>query len=138
MTWFLLPPRPVVMTGQPDIKASPAALDQASSRFQLRKKTKTSNIVATFFGIAIVCLLYVGNVIAVNNLAKELNDLNMRYNSILSMNEVLKAEIARKASLERISLMAQEKLGMMNPKDQPVWFEVSTEKLEEVKEKSAQ
>jgi hypothetical protein len=111
------------------------AIPRHNVRKASRKKTTTSNIVAFFFGVAIVCLLYVGNVIAVNNLAKEINDLNNRYNSILSMNEVIKAEIARKASLERISLMAQEKLGMMNPKDQPVWFEVPAEKIAEVKEK---
>lgn len=100
-----------------------------------RKKTKTSNIVAVLFLIAVAALLYVGNVIAVNNLAKEVNDLNARYNQIMSTNELIKAEINRKVSLERISLMAQEKLGMTNPNEAPVWFEVETHKIEEVQER---
>lgn len=104
-------------------------------RVNTKYRTKTSNIVGVLFIVATVALLYVGNVIAVNNLAKEVNDLNMRYNQIISTNEVIKAEINRKASLERISLMAQEKLGMTNPKEAPSWFEVYSEKEIEVKEK---
>lgn len=98
-----------------------------------RRKTKTSNIVVILFAVAVVALLYVGNVIAVNNLAKEVSDLNARYSQIISTNEVIKAEINRKASLERISLMAQEKLGMTNPKEAPVWFEVDRDKEADIK-----
>lgn len=103
-------------------------------RVNAKKRTKTSNIVAILFMVAAVALLYVGNVIAVNNLAKEVNDLNARHSQIISTNEVIKAEINRKASLERISLMAQEKLSMTNPKEAPVWFEVDQEKVTEVQE----
>jgi cell division protein FtsB len=107
-------------------------------RVNSKKRTKTSNIVGILFLVATVALLYVGNVIAVNNLAKEVNDLNAKHNQIISTNEVIKAEINRKASLERISLMAQEKLGMTNPKEAPVWFDVDPEKEIEVKEKLEQ
>jgi len=127
--------------------AIPASLDPQSiapgyamprqnvRRVNVKKRAKTSNIVGILFLVATAALLYVGNVIAVNNLAKEVNDLNAKYNQILSTNEVIKAEINRKASLERISLMAQEKLGMTNPKEAPTWFEVDGEKENEVKEK---
>ncbi|MCK9409245.1 MAG: hypothetical protein WCX28_11700 [Bacteriovoracaceae bacterium] len=103
-------------------------------RVNTKKRAKTSNVVGILFLVATAALLYVGNVIAVNNLAKEVNDLNTRHNQIVSTNEVIKAEINRKASLERISLMAQEKLGMTNPKEAPVWFEVDAEKAAEVQE----
>ncbi len=111
------------------------AVRQNVRRINAKKRSKTSNIVGTLFLVATAALLYVGNVIAVNTLAKEVNDLNMKHNQIISTNEVIKAEINRKASLERISLMAQEKLGMMNPKEAPVWFEVDVEKETAVKEK---
>lgn len=111
------------------------AMRQNVRTVKSRKKTKTSNIVGILFLIAVVAVLYVGNVIAVNNLAKEVNDLNARYNQIISTNEVIKTEINRKTSLERISLMAQEKLGMTNPNDAPVWFEVETQKIDDVLER---
>jgi cell division protein FtsB len=104
-------------------------------RINTKKRAKTSNIVGILFLVATAALLYVGNVIAVNTLAKEVNDLNAKHSQIVSTNEVIKAEINRKASLERISLMAQEKLGMMNPKEAPTWFEVDGEKETDVKEK---
>lgn len=107
-------------------------------RVNTKRRAKTSNIVGILFLIATIALLYVGNVIAVNNLAKEVNDLNAKHNQIISTNEVIKAEINRKASLERISLMAQEKLGMVNPKEAPTWFEVDGEKEIDVKEKLQQ
>jgi len=103
-------------------------------RVNTKKRAKTSNIVGILFLVATAALLYVGNVIAVNNLAKEVNDLNAKHNQIISTNEVIKAEINRKASLERISLMAQEKLGMTNPKEAPTWFEVDREKVIEIQE----
>jgi Septum formation initiator. len=98
----------------------------------VRRKHSTFNIVSSLFLLAAVSLLYTGNVIAVNQLMKEVNDLNNRYNSIVSNNEVLKAEIARKSSLDRISLLAKEEVGLTNPKEPPVWFEVDQDKIEEM------
>ncbi|MFZ4619836.1 MAG: hypothetical protein ACOYNS_04700 [Bacteroidota bacterium] len=103
-------------------------------RVNVKKRTKTSNVVGMLFLFTTAALLYVSNVIAVNTLAKEVNDLNTRHLQILSTNEVIKAEINRKASLERISLVAQEKLGMVNPKEAPTWFEVDGEKEAAVNE----
>lgn len=103
-------------------------------RVNVKKRTKTSNVVGMLFLFATAALLYVSNVIAVNTLAKEVNDLNNRHLQILSTNELIKSEINRKASLERISLVAQEKLGMVNPKEAPTWFEVDGEKEVSVNE----
>lgn len=101
----------------------------------VRRKHSTFNIVSGLFLLAVVSLLYTGNVIAVNQLMKEVNDLSRRYNSIVSGNEVLKAEIARKSSLDRISTMAKEEVGLTNPKEPPVWFEIDQDKLEELTKK---
>jgi hypothetical protein len=97
-----------------------------------KRKVKTTNVVGFMILSAVVALFYVGNVIAVNGLAKEVNDLNVHYNQVLGMNELLKAEINRKSSLDRIGLLAQEQLGMTNPKDAPTWFDVDREKEAEL------
>jgi len=102
------------------------------NRKTVRRKHSTFNIVSGLFLLAALSLLYTGNVIAVNQLMKEVNDLNNRYNSIVSNSEVLKAEIARKSSLDRISLMAKEEVGLTNPKEPPVWFEVDQDKIDEL------
>ena len=105
------------------------------NRKTVRRKHSTFNIVSGLFLLAALSLLYTGNVIAVNQLMKEVNDLNNRYNSIVSNTEVLKAEIARKSSLDRISQMAKEEIGLTNPKEPPVWFEVDQDKIEELTKK---
>lgn len=100
----------------------------------VKRKHSTFNIVGALFLLAIASLLYTSNVIAVNQLAKEVNDLTNRYNSIVSANEVLKAEINRKSSLDRIGSLASG-LGMTNPKEAPVWIEIDHDKVDELRGK---
>ena len=118
-----------VVSDQP---ASVPIRETRPNRKAVRRKHSTFNIVSGLFLLAALSLLYTGNVIAVNQLMKEVNDLNNRYNSIVSNTEVLKAEIARKSSLDRISLMAKEEVGLTNPKEPPVWFEVDQDKIDEL------
>ncbi len=96
-----------------------------------KRKHSTFNIVGALFLLAVASLLYTSNVIAVNQLAKEVNDLTNRYNAIVSANEVLKAEINRKSSLDRIGTLAAG-LGMTNPKEAPVWIEIDRDKVDEL------
>ena len=115
-----------------DQHASVPIRETRSNRKAVQRKHSTFKIVSGLFLLAALSLLYTGNVIAVNQLMKEVNDLNNRYNSIVSNTEVLKAEIARKSSLDRISLMAKEEVGLTNPKEPPVWFEVDQDKIDEL------
>ena len=114
---------------------SPGYAIRQPKRTPAVRKHSTTNIVGLMFSLAILGLLYVSNVIAVNQLAKEIGDLTTRYNSALSTNEVLKAEINRKSSLDRINVLAQEKVGLTNPKEAPVWFEIDQEKIETLSKK---
>jgi cell division protein FtsB len=98
----------------------------------VRRKHSTFNIVSLLFFFAIICLLYTSNVITVNQLAKEVNDLTIKYNAIANANELLKVEINRKSNIDRISSLATEELGMINPKEPPVWFEINREKLNDI------
>jgi len=114
-------------------KSTPGYVAWSNKKTALRKHS-TFNIVGALFGLAVVSLLYTSNVITVNQLAKEVNDLNDRYTKIISANELLKAEINRKSSLDRINRIATDDLGMVNPKEAPVWFEIDPEQLEETRE----
>ncbi len=118
-----------------DPHIAPSSQTIRSNKKTVQRKHSTFNIVSGLFLLAVASLLYTGNVIAVNQLMKEVNDLNNRYNTIISGNEVLKAEIARKSSLDRISTMASQEIGLTNPKEPPVWFEVDEEKLQELTKK---
>ena len=94
-----------------------------------RRKQSPLNIIVLLFVISVIIVLYVWNKISVNRLAVEVNDLHNQYQKIVSANEVLRAEINKKSSLERIEKIAVEQIGLTYPKEQPIWFNVNTQLL---------
>jgi cell division protein FtsB len=88
-------------------------------------------------GSAIAIVLYISNVIAVQQLVREVGVLRTRYQQILNEQEVLKAQINRMSSLERIRKMAEDDLGLRNPKDTPRWIQIDGEKVREIEEQMA-
>jgi hypothetical protein len=95
-----------------------------------KKKTKTSTIMSVVFIVVAGCLFYTSTVIAVLRMGREMNELTMRYNTITSTNEVLRADINRKSNLERITQLAADKAGMVNPSEAPAWFEIDRERID--------
>jgi cell division protein FtsL len=83
---------------------------------------------AALFLAAVAIVLYISNIIAVNRLAVEVNDLQQKYAAVLNGNEILRAEINRRSSLERIGKIANEQLGLQHPEQQPQVLDVD-EKL---------
>jgi len=78
--------------------------------------------------ISALIVFYVWNKITVNRLLVEINDLQNQYQKLQTSNDLLRADINRKASLERIATLAT-KIGLTYPKQQPVWFEVLPDDL---------
>ena len=64
----------------------------------------------------------------------EINTLQKQHQKMLSEQEILKAEINRLSSLERVNKKAGEELGLVNPKEPPVWIKVDPEKIREVEQ----
>ncbi len=86
----------------------------------------------TMIGMAIAIVLYVGNVITVQQLLKEVSDEQTRLQQILNEQEMLKAQINRMSSLERIRKMAEDDLGLHNPKGPPQWLQIDGNKVQEI------
>ncbi|HLP14651.1 MAG TPA: hypothetical protein VK470_00255 [Bacteroidota bacterium] len=100
------------------------------------KKTKTSTIMLVVFFFVVGCLFYTSTVIAVLRMGREMNELTMRYNTIISTNEVLRADINRKSNLDRITQLAVEKADMINPGEAPAWFEIDHARIEALSSQS--
>ena len=66
-------------------------------------------------GVSFLIVFYVWNKITVNRLLVEVNDLENQYQKLQTSNDLLRAEINRKASLERVAAMAG-KIGLVYPK----------------------
>lgn len=102
-----------------------------------RRKVSPFNLMLMLIGSAIAIVLYISNVIAVQQLVREVDALQTRYQQIMNEQEVLKAQINRMSSLERIRKMAEDDLGLRNPKDTPRWIQVDGEKVREIEEQMA-
>ncbi len=79
--------------------------------------------------VSALIVFYVWNKITVNKLLVDVNDLENQYQKLQSSNDLLRADINRKASLERVATQAG-KIGLIYPTQQPVWFEVSSDDLQ--------
>lgn len=85
----------------------------------------------SFFALLIVSalftFLYVSNVISVRKLLDHKELLSKRIDSIRTYNETLKTETYRLQSAQRITRIAQEKLGLIPPKQAPTVIDAKAE-----------
>lgn len=93
-----------------------------------KRRSSAFNTMAALFVAAVGIILYISNIIAVNRLAVEVGELQQKYEALVNGNEILRAEVNRRSSLERIGKIATEKLGLQYSKEQPRTLEVD-EKL---------
>ena len=99
-----------------------------------RRPRSTFNLMLFLVGSAVAIVLYISNVIKVNQLLAEINKLEGQHRRILMDQELLKAQINRMSSLERIRKLGEENLGLKNPTEPPVWIKVDEEKIRTLEE----
>lgn len=71
-------------------------------------------------GSALLTILYVSNVVSVNRLLTEVQQLEHSRDSLFSVNEALRVEVTRLQSAERITTLARNRLGMVQPTQAPI------------------
>ena len=81
------------------------------------------------FGIvlisAILTLMYVDNTIKINALLSKIRLQEIEINEIKAKNEILSSKIIELESAERITKIAEEKLGLSKPNKMPIIIEES-------------
>ena len=118
----------------PDVAPSGLAIQR--SKKIARRKVSPFTVVLMLLGAAIVIVLYISNIIAVDQLMSEINSLETQHRRVLMEQEILKAQINRMASLERIQELAEKELGLTTPQEPPVWLSVDQERLKAIEEAS--
>ncbi len=104
---------------------NPAATATVRKRQSKRRLSVLNLLFILGLGSTIV-LLYVYNAVRVGELLREIGDLESRSQKLLNTNQVLRAEINRKSTLERIGDIAHNELGLISPRRQPVWFSLDS------------
>lgn len=102
------------------------------NRKTVRRKVSTFNIILLLFGVGGAVVLYINNIITINRLSAEINQLQMRCDSIVNVNASLRAEVNTKSTWERISVVASDQLGLRPAKHQPVWFSIDRDRAREL------
>ena len=108
----------------------------SQNRRVANRKVSTFNIILMLMGTAILTVLYVGNIIAVDQLTKEIGVQQAALTKILNEQELLKATISQMSSLERVRTRAADEIGLRDPKEPPQWISVYSEKIRTLKEHS--
>ena len=103
-----------------------------SNRKAVRRRTSTFTIIATLALLGAVAVLYISNILAVNRLADEVSLLRTRLDERINANRILKADIDRKSTWDRISAIAVEKLGLVHPTEQPPTIVVPERRVREL------
>jgi len=132
------PARLMVYSGTtPGPQEQPSSLGTTATprnRKITKRRMSTFYIILLLFGAAAVIVFYISNIIAVDHRMMEINTLQKQNQRLTSEQEILRAEINRLSSLERVNRIAAEELGLVNPKEPPVWMSVDPEKIREVEE----
>jgi cell division protein FtsL len=69
---------------------------------------------------AALAVVYVSNAIAVNKLLSEITSLERERDAVRGDNERLRAELLRLMSVERVTTLATDQLGMVQPAHPPI------------------
>ncbi len=112
-----------------------SVLPPLRNRKTVNRKVSPFSIMIMLIAAAVGIVLYISNIIAVNQLMNDVNALETEHRQILMEQEILRAQINRLASLERIQERAEE-LGLRSLREPPVWLNVDPERIRGIEEES--
>jgi cell division protein FtsL len=121
-------------TAQSKETATPDGIPLALNKKQSRRKVSPFTIILILLGSAVASVLYIGNILAVGRLMAQNDQFQMKHRQILNGQDLLKAQIDRLSSVERIQQIARDQLGLQNSKQLPVWIEINPERVNQVEE----
>jgi cell division protein FtsL len=105
-----------------------------TNRKFVKRKVSPSNVMLILMAAAAAIVLYISNVIAVNQLANDIHKSEVRLQDISSEQEILRARINQMSSLERVRKRAEDELALKNPSNIPGWIDVNQEKIRTIEE----
>ena len=101
-----------------------------------KRRVSPFNIILVLMGTAAGIVLYISNIIAVNQLVSDISKSELLLRDILSDQEIARAHINQMSSLERVRKRAEDELGLRNATDVPRLLTVDQEKIRTIEEAS--
>jgi cell division protein FtsL len=125
--------RDAVYSSRPDTVTG-ASVAKPRNRTVTRRRVSPFSIVLTLIATAVASVVYISNIITVGQLVVRIGDLESRHQRLLNEQEMLKAQINRMSSLERVRTMAEQDLGLRNSAAVPGWLAVSPDRVTQIEE----
>lgn len=110
--------------------SSNVPISPRSNKRVSRRGINVSTFLFTLGLVAAGIILYINNILAVNQLVKETAELQATYDQLLSTNAKLEADMTRESSVEKIGAKASQLLGMQGTADTIGEFSVDLDALE--------
>jgi cell division protein FtsB len=104
------------------------------NRKALKRKISPFNIVVALLAVAVVSVFYISNILTVGRLLTTINRMQMKHQQILNEQEMLKAQIDKLSGLDRVAPLAHDRIGLINPKQAPVWIHIDPRRVEQAEE----
>ncbi len=125
--------RDAVYSSRPDTVTG-ASIAKPRNRTATRRRVSPFSIVLGLIATAVASVVYISNIITVGQLVVRIGDLQSRHQRLLNEQEMLRAQINRMSSLERVRTMAEQDLGLRNSAAVPGWLVVSPDRVNEIQE----
>ena len=109
-----------------------SAVARPKNRTATRRRVSPFSVVMALLVTAVASVVYISNIIAVGQLVVQVGELEGRNQRLLNEQEMLRAQLNRMSSLERIRQMAETDLGLKNSAAVPGWLTVSPERVREI------
>jgi cell division protein FtsL len=102
------------------------------------RRRSTFNVLLTLVIAGVGIVYYVNNIIVVNRLAYDISRLEARHDSLTHANGLLRAEVSKKSSRDRIGTIAAKELQLENASEPATYFHIDHERAKDLRSKQEQ
>ncbi|HOV98360.1 MAG TPA: septum formation initiator family protein [Bacteroidota bacterium] len=113
---------------------TPPSQSLPKNRKATKRKVSTFSLVLILVGTAVVVVFYISNVLSVNHLMRQINACQVKHQQMVDEQELLRAQVNKLSSFERIQKIGEYQLGLTFPKESPIPLQIDRDRISEAEQ----